>query len=365
MNVPGFTRRRCLALLAASGGLGLARADAPHRGMTIALPRDFGAHPEQRIEWWYITGRLLAESDAQAEYGFQLTFFRSLGPAAADHPSRFAARELIVGHLAISDVRAQRLRHAERVARAGFGLAEAATHDTDLRLHDWTLRREAQAGSHRYLARLQGGEIGLELQLAATQPVLLQGEHGWSRKGPRPEDASGYLSEPQLDAAGEITLDGRRVAVRGRAWLDHEWSDALLPPQAVGWDWCGINLDDGGALTAFRLRRADGSALWAGGSHRPAGGATRAFGPDELRFTPLAHWTSAATGGRYPVAWRLETPLGVHELRARFAAQELDARRSSGAVYWEGLSRLHRAGGGEPVGDGYLEMTGYAAPLSI
>lgn len=357
-----LARRHLLAWLAMPG---LARAAAPHRGMAIALPRDFGAHPEQRIEWWYITGRLVDERDASAEYGFQLTFFRSRGPASARHPSRFAARQLIVGHLAISDVRAQRLRHAERVAREGFDLAGAALDDTAVTLRDWSLRREPLPAGHRYAARLASAEIGLELQLAATQPVLLQGENGWSRKGPREEDASGYLSEPQLDASGHLLLDGRRLAVRGRAWLDHEWSDALLPPDAVGWDWCGINLDDGGAFTAFRLRRADGSALWAGGSHRAAGGAARAFAPGDLRFTPLSHWSSAATGGRYPVSWRIESPLGTHELRARFGAQELDARRSSGAVYWEGLSTLHRAGDDAPLGHGYLEMTGYAAPLSI
>lgn len=361
MSAPGLTRRQWLGLLAAPG---LASAQDLRPGMAIAFPRDFGAHPERRTEWWYITGRLVAEQDG-AEYGFQLTFFRSRGPARADHPSRFAATQLIVGHLALSDVRAQRLRHAERVARAGFGIAEAASHDTALRLRDWMLVREGPPGTHRYAARLAGADFALDLQLAATQPVLLQGDGGWSRKGPNPEDASGYLSEPQLEATGHITVDGRRLAVRGRAWLDHEWSDAILPAQAVGWDWCGINLDDGGALTAFRLRRADGSALWAGGSLRPAGGATRSFAPDEVRFTPLAHWTSAATDARYPVAWRIETPLGAHELHARFAAQELDARLSSGAVYWEGLSRLQRAGDGAAVGHGYLEMTGYAGPLAF
>jgi len=362
-------RRPVLALLALPGiAHQHAHAQAPHRGMTIALPRDFGAHPEQRIEWWYITGRLVAasdEQDASAEYGFQLTFFRSRGPAAPDHPSRFAARQLIVGHLAISEVRAQRLRHAERVAREGFGIASAALADTDVKLHDWSLLREPTPAGHRYLARLASAQIGLELQLASTQPVLLQGENGWSRKGPREQDASGYLSEPQLETRGHLVLDGKRLAVHGRAWLDHEWSDALLPADAVGWDWCGINLDDGGAFTAFRLRRADGSALWAGGSHRPAKGATRVFAPGELRFTPLAFWTSAATGGRYPVAWRIESPLGTHELHARFGAQELDARRSSGAVYWEGLSSLRRADDGATLGHGYLEMTGYAGPLSI
>ena len=33
-----------------------------------------------------------------------------------------------------------------------------------------------------------------------------------------------------------------------------------MHPDAVGWDWIGMNLDDGSALTAFRLRREDGTA---------------------------------------------------------------------------------------------------------
>ena len=31
----------------------------------------------------------------------------------------------------------------------------------------------------------------------------------------------------------------------GRAWLDREWSSSYLPPDAVGWDWTGVNFDDG------------------------------------------------------------------------------------------------------------------------
>jgi len=153
-------------------------------------------------------------------------------------------------------------------------------------------------------------------------------------------------------------------AVRGRGWLDHEWSEALLHPDAVGWDWIGMNLDDGAALTAFQLRRRDGSALWAGGSFRAAGGAPRAFAAEEVRFTPLRRWASPATRARYPVHWRIETPAGRHEVRARFDAQELDGRASTGAVYWEGLSEL-LDGAGRRVGRGYLELTGYATALRL
>ena len=163
---------------------------------------------------------------------------------------------------------------------------------------------------------------------------------------------------------GTVRTDAQPRALLGRGWLDHEWSDELLAADAVGWDWIGINLFDGGALTAFRLLRRDGSVVWAGGSHRPAGGATRVFTPDEVRFEPGRQWASPASGARYPVQWRIATPAGDYALAALLDAQELDSRASTGAIYWEGLAELRDAGG-RRVGLGYLEMTGRAAPLRL
>ena len=359
-------RRRDM-LLASGALLGLrAQAQGTVRpGVPIVLPRDFGAHPEFRTEWWYVTGWLTAPNVTEP-YGFQLTFFRSRTDVPNDHPSAFAATQLLFAHAALTDPVAGKLRHDQRIARAGFGIAQASEHDTDVRLRGWTLKREGPAGQHRYLARLDAAAqgFGFDLQLAATQPVLLQGDAGFSRKGPDPSQASYYLSEPQLAVTGTLSLSGRPQSVTGRAWLDHEWSDSMLHPDAVGWDWIGINLDDGGALTAFRLRRKDGTALWAGGSLRSRDGSVRVFGPEELRFTPLRAWTSPVTHAHYPVQWRIDTPAGGFEVRARLDAQELDSRASTGTVYWEGLSDLFDMQG-QRVGRGYLELTGYASPLRL
>ncbi len=79
---------------------------------------------------------------------------------------------------------------------------------------------------------------------------------------------------------------------------------------------------------------------------------------------PQRHWVSPASQARYPVQWQIDTPAGRHTVRALFDAQELDSRQSTGAFYWEGLSELLDAQG-RRVGLGYLEMTGYAAPLKL
>jgi predicted secreted hydrolase len=324
---------------------------------TLQFPRDFGSHPELRTEWWYITGH--AEAEARA-FGFQLTFFRSRVDETRSMRSAFAAKQLVFAHAALTDLEGRKLWHDQRIARAGFGIASASEDDTDLRLRDWTLRRERGA----YVASLPAAGFGLALRFAPTQPVLLQGQAGLSRKGPEPEQASYYYSEPQLETTGRLSLQGRAFEVRGRAWLDHEWSEALMHPDAVGWDWIGMNLDDGGALTAFRLRRRDGSALWFGGSLRPADGTLRVFGPGELRFEGLQPWTSPRTRATYPLRWRIETPAGTFTVQALLDDQELDSRESTGGVYWEGVSDLLDTAG-RRIGRGYLEMTGYAQPLKL
>ena len=324
----------------------------------LQFPRDFGSHPDLRTEWWYITGH--ATSDKGRVFGFQVTFFRSRVEATQAMRSHFAAKQLVFAHTALTDLEGRTLLHDQRMARTAGGQAFASETDTDLRLRNWSLvRRDGQ-----YHALIAAEGFTLDLQFTPTQPVLLQGDKGLSRKGPEPAQASYYYSVPHLATQGRIVLQSRSLAVKGTAWLDHEASDALMHPEAVGWDWIGMNLDDGAALTAFHLRRADGSTLWAGGSLRTAAGVLRVFQANEVRFEAQSHWLSPHTQARYPTRWRVHSPAGSFTVQALLDDQELDSRSSTGAVYWEGLSDLLGAQG-QRVGRGYLEMTGYAAPLKL
>ncbi|HEY8606752.1 MAG TPA: carotenoid 1,2-hydratase [Noviherbaspirillum sp.] len=327
-------------------------------GRQLQFPADFGAHPAFRTEWWYATG-WLETADGQA-LGFQVTFFRSATDHDAANPSSFAPKQLIIAHAALSDARTGRLLHDQKSARAGFGHAYAREGNTDVRLGQWRLVRGEDG---RYTASLAAREFGLELSLAPTQPLLLQGKDGYSQKGPLPDQASYYYSEPHLRVSGTVTRDGKPLAVTGSAWLDHEWSTSVLDPSAAGWDWTGVNLDDGGALMAFRIRGKDGSTLWAHASLRGADGSVRQFAPHQVEFLPQRRWRSARTGAIYPVAMRLRTGELAWELLPLQDDQELDSRQSTGAVYWEGAVTLQRDGA--RVGRGYLELTGYLKAMKL
>lgn len=322
----------------------------------VVLPRDHGAHPGFKTEWWYVTGWLQTK---EGPVGFQVTFFRSRLPFDDGNPSRFAARQVIVGHVALADPRAGHLIHGQRIAREGFGLAEAATGDTDVVLDDWRLVRNkdgtfsTHAGTHEFV---------LDLTFAPTQVALLQGDRGYSRKGPGADEASAYFSIPHLAVSGNLTRGRKSEAVRGEAWLDREWSSSLLDPRSVGWDWAGLNMDDGSAVTVFRVRDAQGQPVWTGGSIRAADGTLSILGPNDVTFASRRLWRSPRTGTEYPVETTVvvKTPDGARrfELRPLLDDQELDSRSTGGPVYWEGAVQVEG-------GRGYLELVGYGGKVHL
>ncbi len=375
MSAAALLPRLLAACCAFGAGQLAAAAAAPYAAVTpdrtLVFPRDFGSHPEFRTEWWYITGWLTSKGGESM--GFQITFFRTKPGLEAANPSAFAARQLVIAHCAISDPKRGRLWQDQRIRRAGFGLADARVGDTDVWIDDWSLKRvgaESTAGggdaagtAGSYVAKLDAEDFALALTFANTQAPLLNGGAGLSRKGPAVEAASYYYSLPHLKVSGSVRRGGGSTAVTGEAWFDHEWSSEYLDPQAVGWDWIGINLDDGAALMAFRIRDVHGESHWAGGSLRDADGRIETLEPGEVTFIPGRTWASPRTGSVYPVAWRVRVGSREFELEPLLDDQENDTRLSTGAVYWEGAVRAyehHRI-----AGRGYLELTGYGERLRL
>jgi predicted secreted hydrolase len=304
----------------------------------LVFPRDHGAHPDYREEWWYVTGWL--KTARGGDLGFQVTFFRTRLDFENANPSSFTPRQVILAHAALSDPRHGRLRHDERAARTALELAGSREATTSVWVDDWLL----ELSGERYKTRIRARDFSLELDFEANHQPLLQGDSGFSRKGKRPEEASYYYSRPHLAVSGAVNGD----PVTGIAWLDHEWSSQYMAAGASGWDWCGINLEGGGSLMAFRMRGKDGKVL---------------FAPPGVSFEPLRTWKSPRTGVEYPVAVTVKTSQDNLVLQPLMDDQELDARASTGTIYWEGAVTALR--GAAPVGKGYLELTGYWRPMKL
>jgi predicted secreted hydrolase len=348
-----------LAVTTALGGdgAGFARAMAPR---SFSFPADHGPHPGFRTEWWYYTGNV--ETASGRHFGFQLTFFRTaLAPPAApvaERGSGWSASQLYLAHFALTDTSGGRFHAWSRLDRQALDLAGARATPFRVWLGDWSAESEAPTGLPVRL-RAAEGNVAIDLVLAGEKPVVLQGDHGLSQKGPEPGNASYFYSLSRMSARGTVRVDGEPLSVSGLAWMDREWSTSALGPELAGWDWLALQLDDGREVMVYRLRRRDGTAdAHSAGSLIGADGATQPLALDDVTLEVLDHWTSPRSRVRYPSRWRLTVPgAGLTlEIAPRLADQELIV----GTRYWEGAVRVDGRAAGRPIaGRGYVELVGY------
>jgi predicted secreted hydrolase len=345
------------------------------QGYPWEFPRDLGAHPDYKTEWWYATGHLFPVGVVEPEpMAFQLTFFRvGLVPPGGTPPaSEWATQDLVMAHASLARPTAAEHDFSEVLWRAtpllgGFGGAADSTlawcQAPPGTAGRWSITRRGQS----FLLRAGDQRRGFRYELVCTptRPVVLHGDGGYSPKSTSGDDASLYFSFTRMEVTGTVTADGRTIPVAGTSWLDREIFTSTLAANQTGWDWLSLQLDDGRDLMLYRLRDADGREDFALGTLVTGPGASRSLPGDQWSLTPLENWESPATGADYPVRWRLQVP-GEEidlELRAVMADQE-NLATMSGVHYWEGAVTAHPFTDGrdaETVGRGFVELTGYGA----
>ena len=336
---------------------------------TLIFPQDHSAHPDYRIEWWYLTANL---EDADGEpLGLQWTLFRQalMPPSERPEPTPWAADQLWMAHMAISQ--GEQHQVAERFGRSHSQAEPSQLNDAQAGviasplhawLDDWQLKTNEEAYGtdfdHLTLTAYSGEDesrFGYTLELTAEGPLVLHGEEGFSQKAANGQ-GSMYYSQPFWQINGEVTINGETKAVSGRGWLDREWSSQLLDARQSGWDWFSIHLDDGHKLMAFQLRggSAQNADYRSGTWITPQGDATP-LATNDITLTPLA--TSAVAGRNVPTQWRLEIPSVAIDIIVD--APHANRWMTTSVPYWEGEVVVNDRASGEPLGEGYLEMTGY------
>ena len=328
------------------------------RGRSLEFPRDHGAHPAYRIEWWYLTANL--ESADRQSYGAQWTLFRiAVAPPKASPATDSRDRgQLFMAHFALTwpGGHGAWQRYARGSAHAGEGRAGVQAAPFSAWLDDWALASTGEDWLPLRAAARQDA-YAMRLELDSEQLLVLQGDKGFSQKHPN-GGGSHYYSQPFLQARGEIVLDGQRIAVSGPAWLDREWSSQFLQTDQAGWDWFALHLDSGEKLMLFQLRGKPGVTPGAY-SHAvligPEGDATT-LDPQQIGLEVLGETRMA--GRSIPVHWRVELPQIARqlEIRALHPGQWMDLD----FPYWEGAV-IVEGEGPENRGRGYMELTGYPA----
>jgi predicted secreted hydrolase len=334
---------------------GFARAQGPR---PLQFPADHGPHPDYQTEWWYYTGNL--ENSDGRHFGYQLTFFRrALVPPAQrqDRSSNWATDQVYMAHFALTDVAGRRHQAFERFARGAAGLAGAQAAPYRVWLEDWSVEEVEPNVVHLRAAQ---EDLALDMLLRDSKGPVLQGDGGYSQKGPEPGNASYYYSQTRLETWGTVQVGDTLHQVDGLSWMDHEFSTSALGPDQVGWDWFALQLDDGSELMVFQIRKVDGSVdPFSSGTLVAPDGSTRHLSHKDFEIGVGATWRSPRSGATYPARWTVEVPAAdlTLEIEPYLADQELNVSYT----YWEGAVRISGEHIGTPVsGNGYVEMTGYA-----
>ncbi len=333
-------------------GTGFAQVTA---GRTLQFPRDHSAHPDFRIEWWYLSANLTDGEDR--DWGLQWTLFRqALSPQAVD--AGWQNNQIWMAHAAITTPDGH--FYEQRFARGGVGQAGVTRISRDgyfnAWIDDWQWRSNAAA---LFPAKLEfsigGREIVLTLETSGE--LVVNGVDGYSQKSAQGQ-ASYYYSQPHIQVRGFVNQGSEKTYLSGKGWLDREWSSQALADNQQGWDWFSLHLDDGYRLMVYQLRHDDGEH-WLSGNWIDPNGNSTLLDSNDIELSSL-QTREIATGEnqsrQLPMEWQL-TLVGQNRrwrIRPLYDQQWMGTR----FPYWEGVVLVEDEQGTR-LGVGYMELTGY------
>jgi len=352
----------------------------------FSFPRDHGAHPEYRQEWWYFTGNL--ETADGHRFGYEFTLFRiALHPykqttpvnfkLGADQssrpgsPSLWRTNQIYMAHAALTDVDNDKFYYDEQFSRDAMRLAGAEVdfsekltgESTQLKLwlNDWKVE---SIGSSVFPLRLSANtsDFAISLTLSKTKPIVLQGNNGLTVTGNKPGSASYYYSITRMSTQGDIQIGLDKVSVTGNSWYDHEWFTSQLESEQQGWDWFALQLDDSRDLMFYNIRRKDGSLdLHSAGAFIEQDGQYKFLAASDVNIEVIRQWHSNETNVTYPAGWKIFVPKETLELQVTPAVDDQELKNTA-IRYWEGavkISGKYKNSNRIVAGKGYVELAGY------
>jgi predicted secreted hydrolase len=230
-------------------------------GYQYSFPRDHNSHPEFATEWWYYTGHLTSRDGRK--WGYQLTWFRTALAPEIKRKSKWATRDIMFAHFALTDENGKRFFFTDKIGRANIGLSKADAKSLTPRIwcENWKLQFSGKKGEFQaFEAKGVSDALGtkattfaINLNVHSSKPPVINGINGVSQKSTGVGRASHYYSYTDLDSKGTITVGDEKFEVTGKSWLDREWGSSQLAKNQVGWDWFSLRLSDGRQLMLYRI----------------------------------------------------------------------------------------------------------------
>ncbi len=321
----------------------------------LVLPRDDRSHSAP-IEWWYYNGHL--KSEEGEEYSFHYVIFQT--------EDNDTSSQIEFGQAGITDI--QKRKHTY-ISSERPGSPNRFTEDDDnsslnLQLGNFNLEI-ATDGAHTFSAQDPNGRSGLDLVTEVPAEVMLHEGIGWMDW---PFGWTYYYSYPRMQANGILTIEGRKIDVKGEVWFDHQWGDFFVVGKPSGWQWFAIHLDDRRSLMIAEVRGSEGEVLAIDGTLIQSGAEQRVLDveQDGIELVVQDYWISPRTSGEYPAKWRLlidSIDLDI-VMMPTIADQEVPALPygNQAAAYWEGRVDVTDTASGESLGLGFAELSGYVEP---
>lgn len=332
-------------------------------GLRYEFPRDHHVHENFKTEWWYFTGNLSTANGGR--YGYELTFFRQgIRPPEerGSTASRFVVGDLKFAHFTVTDPGGRKFLFDQKTSRGSFGEAGFSAGERLAWIDGWHLKLLPD-GAFNLAAQMTGAK--LKLHLVPRKAPVIHGANGISEKAAGEGHASFYYSITRLATTGELQLGDERLTTTGDSWFDHEWATNQLASGQAGWNWVSAQFDDGSELMLYQMRLTNGTIdPVSSGTFIRADGRSVSLTNADFHMTPTAFWKSSVTGANYPISWKVAVP----QERLAFTIAPVLSNQElvlAPIVYWEGAFNIEGSHAGHRIGgQGYLELTGYAAPLT-
>ncbi|MGH8550150.1 MAG: lipocalin family protein [Methylococcales bacterium] len=322
----------------------------PPSSERLVFPGDHGIHRQTGSEVWQLLGHL--ETINGGRFGFEVTLLRiDLGTDLSQRRSAWATDQIFHLSYAITPFLDGEIYRDQETSRRAMGLAGYDPQQRKI----WIYKRALKF--HESDPKLPVMELSISdsayparLEFSTAKPVVV----------PSLSTPFRYYAITRMKAQGNLKISGKNQMVSGEAFFDHSWGKIPGGGGQLVRNRFMLQLSNGIDLNLLQSRRRDGTGNAVNtGFLVLSEGETLFFEPGDLNIDPNGHWTSEASGIRYPVQWRIQIPERDLELDLKPWMDNQETADS--LIDWSGMVSVSGHSGATPVnGFGHVQLSGHS-----